>query len=179
MHDTSGSCCAFCGTMIESVDHLFVSCGMRCLGGWSSLVAPQDVASVIGYFKGIEGSGRDKIVLVIVWHVLCTIWKFRNDLNFSVQNTSMEQLVDRDKFSSWKWFLTKNPRLPCSSYSWEGEQHVMCWHQWEGVRWVNLNQLGLFTVFLWFLGISSLVASLGGLVFCWGFVWCLCVDVVL
>lgn len=128
--------------------------------------------------KGIGGIKRDNIALVIVWHVLCTIWKFRNDLNFTMRNTSMESLVDRDKFSSWKWFLTKNPKLCCSSYEWEGE-HVLCWHQWEGVRWVTLDGLGLFAFLLWFSDISSLLASLGGLVFCWGYVWCLCVDVIL
>jgi hypothetical protein len=39
--------------------------------------------------------------------ILWAIWSFRNDIKFAGGSVSVKALVDREKLSSWKWFMVK------------------------------------------------------------------------
>ncbi|GAU48325.1 hypothetical protein TSUD_351650 [Trifolium subterraneum] len=70
---------------------------------------------------------RVRLGFILVWHaVVWTIATSRNDIIFAGGSSAIDNIVDRVKLSSWKWFLGKNPDSPCSIYEWE-VQPLLCW----------------------------------------------------
>jgi hypothetical protein len=114
--------CVFCWTVEESVDHLFVSCDRishvwyrvtRLLG--IEFVSPDSIMQVFESFSRLGVRRRVRLGMILVWHVVVwTIRTFRND-NIGGSST-IDNLVDKVKLSSWKWFLGKNPGNHCSFY---------------------------------------------------------------
>jgi hypothetical protein len=126
--------CVFCGAVEESVDHLFVSFERissiwyrvsRWLG--KEYVSPNSITQVFEGFFGLGVGRRVQLGMTLVWHaVVWTIWTYRNDTIFVGGSSTIENLVDKVKLSSWKWFLGKNPKSLCSFYEWE-VQPLLCW----------------------------------------------------
>ncbi|KAK2352608.1 hypothetical protein QL285_090337 [Trifolium repens] len=116
--------CVFCGAVEESVDHLFVSCDQishvwyrvtRWLG--IEFVSPDSIMQVFESFSGLGVRRRVRLGMLLVWHaVVWTIWTFRNDNIFVGGLSTIGNLIDKVKLSSWKWFLGKNPGSHCSFY---------------------------------------------------------------
>jgi hypothetical protein len=130
---TTDTLCVFCGAVEESVDHLFVSCEhispiwyriSRWLG--FEYVSPNRIVQVFESFFGMGVGRRVRLGMVLMWHaVVWSIWTSRNDIIFAGGSSTIDNLVDKVKFSSWKWFIGKNPDSPCSFYEWE-VQPLLC-----------------------------------------------------
>jgi hypothetical protein len=128
------SSCVFCGAVEESVDHIFVSCD-RISSVWYRVsrwlgveyVSPNSIMQVFESFFGLGVGCRVRLGFILVWHaVVWTILTSRNDIIFAGGSSTIDNIVDRVKLSSWKWFLGKNPDSPCSLYEWE-VQPLLCW----------------------------------------------------
>ncbi|MCI60096.1 resistance-like protein, partial [Trifolium medium] len=49
---------------------------------------------------------RVRLGMVLMWHVIVwSIWTSRNDIIFAGGSSTIDNLMDRVKLSSWKWFL--------------------------------------------------------------------------
>ncbi|KAK2355024.1 hypothetical protein QL285_092474 [Trifolium repens] len=78
-------------------------------------------------FFGIGVGRRVHLGMVLMWHaVVCYIWTSRNDIIFVGGSSTIDNLVDKVKLFSCKWFLGKNSDSPCSFYEWE-VQPLLCW----------------------------------------------------
>ncbi|GAU13096.1 hypothetical protein TSUD_173960 [Trifolium subterraneum] len=119
---------------VESVDHLFVSCD-RISSVWYRVsrwlgieyVSPNSIMQVFESFFGLGVGCRVRLGLILVWHDI--VWAIRtsqNDIIFVGGSSTIDNIVDRVKLSSWKWFLGKNLDSPCSLYEWE-VQPLLCW----------------------------------------------------
>jgi len=107
--DLAGSVCALCGLSTESVDYLFVTCGVaselwyrifRWLG-WL-LVLPRDLVGLFDVLLGLDGRVKIRRGFLLIWHtVVWTIWTARNDLVFSSMALDVEELVHKIQFSPW------------------------------------------------------------------------------
>jgi hypothetical protein len=65
-----------------------------------------------------DGGGASGSVKYDSWHAMVwTTWTYRNDIIFVGGSSSIENLVDRVKLSSRKWFLGKNLGAPTPSTS--------------------------------------------------------------
>ncbi|GAU45061.1 hypothetical protein TSUD_198490 [Trifolium subterraneum] len=133
IRDHRDSFCAFCGASLKSVDHLFVTCD-SISPVWYSLfrwlgfrfVSPPSISSVFQGFLGFRVGRKIRLEWLLIWHAtVWTIWNSRNDVIFARGTVSVESLVDKVKFSSWKWYLAKNLGSPCSFYEWE-VQPILC-----------------------------------------------------
>ncbi|GAU22987.1 hypothetical protein TSUD_98150 [Trifolium subterraneum] len=126
--------CVFCGAVEESIDHLFVSCDWISpiwyrVSRWLGIeyVPPNSIMQVFESFFGLGVGSRVQLGLILVWHaVVWTIWTSRNDMIFVGRSSTVDDLMDMVKLSSWKWFIGKNPDSPCSLYEWE-VQPILCW----------------------------------------------------
>jgi hypothetical protein len=78
-------------------------------------VSPDSIMQVFESFSRLGVRRRVRLGMILVWHVVVwTIRTFRND-NIGGSST-IDNLVDKVKLSSWKWFLGKNPGNHCSFY---------------------------------------------------------------
>ncbi|GAU51958.1 hypothetical protein TSUD_417440 [Trifolium subterraneum] len=131
--------CVFCGAVEESVDHLFVSCDWISpiwyrVSRWLGIeyVPPNSIMQVFESFFGLGVGSRVQLGLILVWHaVVWTIWTSRNDMIFVGKSSTVDDLMDMVKLSSWKWFIGKNPDSPCSLYEWENPDSPCSLYEWE------------------------------------------------
>jgi hypothetical protein len=90
-------------------------------------VSPNRIVQVFESFFGMGVGRRVRLGMVLMWHaVVWSIWTSRNDIIFASGSSTIDNLVDKVKLSSWKWFIGKNPDSPCSFYEWE-VQPLLCW----------------------------------------------------
>jgi hypothetical protein len=88
-------------------------------------VSPNRIMQVFESFFGMGGASGT--FMVLMWHaVVWSIWTSQNDIIFYVGSSTIDNLVDKVKHSSWKWFLGKNPNSICSFLEWE-MQLLLCW----------------------------------------------------
>ena len=87
-------------------------------------------SDILGSFLSFQGLGYGRKValwLRLVWlAVVWAVWNSRNDIIFAEGTPTAALLIDKVKFSSWKWFLGKSYVSLCSFYEWEA-QTVLCW----------------------------------------------------
>jgi hypothetical protein len=114
--------CVLCRLELEFVDHLFGPCN-KISSVWYDillwlgveLVPPRQI-----FFEAFMSMGKkDKFRWLLVWPIIVwTIWKYWNDAFFFEGIFSVECLVDRVKFLSWKWFQGKNSSNSIPFTSW-------------------------------------------------------------
>jgi hypothetical protein len=136
IRDPGDALYAFCGSSIESVDHLFVTC-VFVSPVWYSILRWLDFqfvspVSIISVFQGFIGSGRgrkNRLGWLLIWHAtVWAMWNSQNDVIFARGTVCVDSLVDKVKLSSWKWYLAKNSGIACSFYEWE-VQPILCWNR--------------------------------------------------
>jgi hypothetical protein len=114
----------FCESTVELVDHLLVTCDLSSPVWYSvvrwlgvQLVLPNGIVGLFKLFLDMGVSRRAYMGWLLIWHaVIWSIWNSRNDLIFVWGTSSVDYLINRVKLSSLKWFMAKNPWIPCSFY---------------------------------------------------------------
>ena len=83
------------------------------------MVPHSNILSHFESFIGLRSSKRVGLGLLLVWLVVVwTVWNSRNDVIFAEGTLTVESIVDRVKFSTWKWLQAKSFACLCSFYEW-------------------------------------------------------------
>ena len=116
--DVASLLCPVCNDHVETVDHLFFSCGMAkdlwgLLASWCSLDIPE-VSNIAGWFSWLDASHGSKyartILEGIVSTMLWSIWKFRNAWIFSMSKPKKADIWDSIVHQSFLWISSRNPK---------------------------------------------------------------------
>ncbi|GAU14645.1 hypothetical protein TSUD_97090 [Trifolium subterraneum] len=122
-----GSWCPWCEGIVESEDHLLVTCPLA-WAVWSLVhrwfgvvsVVPVTLSSLCESFLKVYRKGKQGLKgILLVWHaVVWVLWRARNDKIFSAKEVDAEVLFDKIQITSWKWLVAKKINAPCLLYEW-------------------------------------------------------------
>jgi hypothetical protein len=112
IHET---CCVFCFDLMESIDHIFLTCRVTAT-----------VWSLIFVWMGIQGSSARNIQQHFLWfgdllkgkhskrvkHIIWlatmwSLWRTRNNIIFRGDFVNVQSLVDQIIYISWFWFISR------------------------------------------------------------------------
>jgi hypothetical protein len=97
----------FCGEVLESVDHLFITCNLISsvwfkLLWWLGIqfVSPYGISRFLHAFLGPGLVRKNKLLWLLIWHAtVWFIWDSRNNLIFTTGTVFVDSLVDKVKLS--------------------------------------------------------------------------------
>ncbi|KAK2354046.1 hypothetical protein QL285_091613 [Trifolium repens] len=118
--------CVHCGMESESAVHLFLHCAIArkiwyALMKWLGLIIiiPPSLLISFAMFVEVVADKRAKKVLIAIWNAtVWVLWISHNDCVFNNKVPNVEEMVDRIKLLSWKWFLSRLAKGPCLLYEW-------------------------------------------------------------
>jgi hypothetical protein len=120
--------CVHCIGSDETESHLFLFCDLAAsvwkgIFRWLGLVIiiPPNISLL---FEVLMASARSKKLrsgFCLIWHTtVWLLWNSRNNIIFSNGESSLEEVCDAIKLSSWRWGLSKHKIPICLFYEW-------CW----------------------------------------------------
>ena len=103
--------CSFCGLEIETMDHLFLHCGLvnrlwiECISWWGiSWVIPPSVYSLPEWWVGTRCNKATKVIWDLIPHALIwLVWKWRNRSCFENHLPNWESAGDEVKSTVVIW----------------------------------------------------------------------------
>jgi hypothetical protein len=118
--------CVMCSSAPETATHVLLHCNfaaavwygiIRWLG--FIIVLPNTIVSSLAVLMNCAKSKNQKRGLCFVWNVfMWVMWKVRNDLIFNNVTVSTDEVIDRIKLLSWKWFVGRIAKGPFLLYEW-------------------------------------------------------------
>jgi hypothetical protein len=118
--------CSMCGVASESARHLFLHCGfaakvwydiIRWLG--FTIILPHSIISSLAILINCAKNKREKRGLCLIWNAfMWVVWNVRNDCIFNNGVPNIEDMVDKIKMLSWKWFVGRVAKGPILLYEW-------------------------------------------------------------
>lgn len=124
----SETLCPFRQLQPESVQHLFLSCGVvsniwnKCYSWISLNFGTVNPAMLEGHFWHITGLGRSKYELEVwksIWsNVLLCIWNKRNKCIFQQALVDWKLMMDELKFTAWSSLYNKYSSFKYSFVQW-------------------------------------------------------------
>ncbi|GJQ89789.1 RNA-directed DNA polymerase, eukaryota, reverse transcriptase zinc-binding domain protein [Tanacetum coccineum] len=120
--DIGSILCPICHEDIETVNHIFVNCGMAqdlwaLLAKWWELNIPL-CANILEWYDWLDDSpipSKARLILEGVGGTLLwTIWNYRNCLMFSSSHSKKSDLWDFIASQSFLWISSRNPKFRCS-----------------------------------------------------------------
>jgi hypothetical protein len=119
--------CAICGSSPESAIHLFLHCDfaakvwyaiIRWLG--FVIVLPHCIESSMAVLIGCAKNKKERKALSLIWSVfMWVMWSVRNDVVFSEATVIVDEVVEKIKMLSWKWYYGRIAKGPILLYEWE------------------------------------------------------------
>ncbi|GJU76233.1 RNA-directed DNA polymerase, eukaryota, reverse transcriptase zinc-binding domain protein [Tanacetum coccineum] len=118
--------CHVCNEHVESVDHLFFSCGMTwdlwgLLARWCDLDIPEvfNIAEWFSLLDDVHVSKNARLILEgVAAMMMWSIWNFRNALIFSVSKPKKANIWDSIIHQSFLWITSRNPKFRLSWIGW-------------------------------------------------------------
>jgi len=119
-------CVGGCGE-VETSSHLFLHCNVfgsvwNHIYRWINVatVMPCDASSLFHQFIFMGGAAKSRrFILQVIWcATLWEIWKERNNRILKNKNSSILQVVDKIKSSTFMWLKGKYVCLPSNYHGW-------------------------------------------------------------
>jgi hypothetical protein len=118
--------CSLCGVTLETGRHLFLHCRYAAkiwydIVRWLdfTIMLPHDITSSLAILLHCTKNKREKIGLCLIWNAyMWVVWNVRNDCIFNNGVPNMEDMVDRIKMLSWKWYVGRVSKGPFLLYEW-------------------------------------------------------------
>jgi hypothetical protein len=118
--------CSMCGEALESGRHLFLHCRfaakvwydiIRWLG--FIIILPHNIISSLAILIHCAKNKKEKVGLCLIWNAfMWVVWNVRNDCIFNNGVPNVEDMVDKIKMLSWKWFVGRVAKGPILLYEW-------------------------------------------------------------
>jgi hypothetical protein len=123
--------CVICGEAVETELHLFLYCEIAMLV-WMKILSwlevpfglPHNIFSLFHSLMEGECNKVRKGMLMIGAAVIWSIWRCRNSILFDNGTGSVDDLVERIKVSSWKWWMRCSTEVNCLFYEWCAEPRL-------------------------------------------------------
>jgi hypothetical protein len=118
--------CSLCGENLESGRHLFLHCCFAAkvwydITRWLGLIVilPHDITSSLATLIQCGKNKSVRLGLCLIWNAyVWVIWNIRNDCIFNNGVPIVDEVVDRIKLLSWKWFVGRVAKGPFLFYEW-------------------------------------------------------------
>jgi hypothetical protein len=118
--------CSLCGETLETGRHLFLHCCFvakvwYAINRWLGfiIILPHDITSSLATLIHCAKNKRERLGLCLIWNAyVWVIWNFRNDCIFNNGVPNVDDVVDRIKLLSWKWFVGRVAKGPFLFYEW-------------------------------------------------------------
>jgi hypothetical protein len=119
--------CVLCGLAPESATHLFLHCHFAAkvwydITRWLGfiIVLPHSIESSLAVLIGCAKSKKERVGLCLIWNAfMWVIWSVRNGVIFNNDTVFVEEVADRIKMLSWKWYIGRVAKGPFLLYEWE------------------------------------------------------------
>jgi hypothetical protein len=119
--------CVLCGVAPESATHLFLHCRVA-VKVWYDIirwlgfifVLPHSIESSLAVLLGCGKNKKQRVGLCLIWNAfMWVLWSIRNGVIFNNDAVLVDEVSDRIKRLSWKWYVERIAKWPFLSYEWE------------------------------------------------------------
>jgi hypothetical protein len=84
------------------------------------IVLPHSIESSLAVLIGCAKSKKERVGLCLIWNAfMWVIWSVRNGVIFNNDTVFVEEVADRIKMLSWKWYIGRVAKGPFLLYEWE------------------------------------------------------------
>jgi hypothetical protein len=113
--NTHETCCVFCFDLMESIDHIFLTCRVTAtvwslIFGWMGIQgsSARNIQQHFLWFGDLLKGKHSKRVKHIIWlATMWSLWRTRNNIIFRGDFVNVQSLVDQIVYISWFWFISR------------------------------------------------------------------------